>query len=295
MRSAFVECPQRAMWEYWLHFKHPSPSTDLHAGKAWAAALEAARRAYYQHGRDPLTAMAEGLEVLITTYGTFEPPPWKQNKSLPRLMDAFRYYHHAFPFDKDPVQPFRKKDGSPMVEFSFALPLDPSLLHPVTREPIIYTGRADMVATYAGALSIYDDKTTGALGDKWANQWLRRSQFSGYAWAAREYGIPATQVVIRGIALLKTEIKHAQAVTVRLPHHITEWHDQAVRDIRRAIQTWEEGYFDKNLSDACSSFGGCQFIQPCTAPKEQQISWLQSGFVRRKWDPLKREEEEEQT
>jgi hypothetical protein len=181
-----------------------------------------------------------------------------------------------------------------MVEFSFASPLDPDLLHPETGEPLIYTGRADMIATYAGALSIYDDKTTSALGATWAEQWDRRAQFTGYTWAARSYNIPVSQVVVRGIAILKTDIKHAQAITLRTDHHIAEWHEQAVRDIRRAIQCWKEGYWDLNLSDACSSYGGCMFKQPCTSSNPEP--WLTGGnYAVRIWNPLTREETEIQT
>jgi hypothetical protein len=176
-----------------------------------------------------------------------------------------------------------------MVEFNFALPLDAeNLLHPETGEPILYAGRADMVATYAGSLSIYDDKTTSQLGATWANQWNRRGQFSGYSWAAREYGIPATQVVVRGIAILKTTINHAQAITVRTLHHIAEWHAQTIRDIRRAIECWKEGYYDVNLSDACTSYGGCMFQQPCMSNNPEP--WLDGQFIRKIWDPVTRTE-----
>ena len=175
-----------------------------------------------------------------------------------------------------------------MVEFSFALPLSMDLLHPVTKEPIIYTGRADMIATYAGSLSVYDDKTTSALGASWANQWNRRAQFTGYAWAAQQYGIPISQIVIRGIAILKTSINHAQAITVRTPHNIAEWHKQIVRDIRRAIQCWEEDYWDVNIADSCSSYGGCMFQQPCMSNNPQP--WLEGQFVQRIWNPVTRTE-----
>jgi len=176
-----------------------------------------------------------------------------------------------------------------MVEFSFALPLDEKrLLHPVTGEPIIYAGRADMVATYAGAVSVYDDKTTSALGSQWGQQWNRRAQFTGYTWAARAFGIPVTQVLVRGIAILKTEIKHAEYPTFRSQHHVSEWHEQFVRDVNRAIAAWKEGYYDLNLSDGCSSFGGCMFQQPCTS--SDPTPWLEGQFIRKVWDPVKREE-----
>jgi len=290
MRSAFVECPRRMFWEYVHHFKSPYENIHLHAGKAWAEGLETARRAYYGEKLDPQTAQALGLEALITAYGAFIAPERGSgsNKSLDRLIEAFTYYFNAFPLETDPVQPYMGKNG-PMVEFSFALPIDEERLrHPVTGEPILFAGRADMIATFAGSLSVYDDKTTSALGATWANQWNRRSQFTGYAWAANAYGIPISQVVVRGIAILKTSINHAQAITVRTPHHIAEWHEQVIRDISRAIKCWEEGYWDVNLAEACTSFGGCSFQQPCMSNNPDP--WLEGQFVRKIWNPVERTE-----
>lgn len=289
MRSAFVECPQKMFWEYMHHFKSPYESIHLHAGKAWASALETTRRAFYERGEPWQHAIAAGLETLVREYGDFQVPESGSgsNKSLDRLMVAFAYYWQAFPLEDDPVQPYVGKNG-PMIEFSFASPLSPDLLHPVTGEPIIFAGRADMVATYAGAVSIYDDKTTSSLGNSWAAQWDRRAQFTGYTWAAREAGIPVTQVVIRGIAILKTKIDHAQAITTRTDKHVAEWHKQIIRDIRRAIECYKEGYWDLNLSDGCSSFGGCQFKQPCMAA--DPLPWLESTFVRKEWNPVTRED-----
>jgi hypothetical protein len=286
MRSAFVECPQKMFWEYMQHYKGLHPSIHLHAGKAWATGLEIARLCFYRDKETPEFAMAAGLEALISEYGDFECPPYVA-KSLPRMIEAFTYYFAAFPLESDPVQPYIGRNG-PMVEFSFALPLDLDLLHPVTQEPLLFAGRADMVATYAGALSIYDDKTTSQLGATWSGQWDRRSQFSGYAWAANEMGLPVSQVIVRGIAIKKTSIDHAQAITVRTKHHIAEWHTQITRDIRRAIQCWKDGYWDKNLAETCSHYGGCMFKQPCGA--SDPAPWLKSNFIIREWNPVTREE-----
>lgn len=290
LRSAFVNCPRSAFWEFFHHFKSTSPNIHLHAGKAWAAALETARMAYYGEKLDKHTAQALGLETLVREYGDFVAPERGSgnSKSLDRLIEAFTYYFLAFPLDTDAVQPHYGRDGKPMVEFSFALPLAEDLLHPVTGEPILYAGRADMVATYAGALSIYDDKTTSQLGMSWGNQWTRRSQFSAYSWAAREYGMPVSQIVVRGIAILKTSINHAQSITVRTPHNVAEWHTQVIRDIRRAIECYNSDYFDVNLSDACSSYGGCGFLQACTSSNPEP--WLTGGFQRRIWNPVDRTE-----
>lgn len=287
MRSAFVECPQKFFWEYLQHYKPLSPNIHLHAGKAWAAALEAARLSFYRDNDPEGTAFQKGLAALVAAYGDFDCPPYV-NKSLPRLIEALTYYFTAFPLASDHAQPYMGQNG-PMVEFSFALPLDAeNLLHPVTGEPIIFVGRADMIATYAGAVSMYDDKTTSALGSTWAAQWDRRAQFSGYIWAAQSMGIPVTQALIRGIAIKKTSIDHAQAVSVRTHQHIEEWHTQIIRDISRAKKLWLQNYWDKNLADACNSYGGCIFRLPCGANDPQP--WLDSTFKILRWDPVNREE-----
>lgn len=291
LRSAYVSCPRAAYWEFMHHFKFPAPSVHLHAGKAWATGLEVTRTLYYGEKVPAVAAIACGLQALIADYGDFIPPERGSgaSKSLDRLIEAFTYYFLAFPLDSDPVQPHYTRDGKPMVEFNFALPIDAEkLLHPVTGEPILYAGRADMVATFAGAKSIYDDKTTSSLGASWALNWSRRSQFSAYAWAAREYGMPISQIIVRGIAILKTTINHQQAITIRTPHHIDEWHTQVVRDITRAIENYKSGYWDVNLSNSCTSYGGCQFLQPCMA--NNPTPWLETTFERRVWDPVTRTE-----
>ena len=73
MRSAFVECPRKFYWEYLHHFKPVTQSVHLHAGKAWASALEKTRDAYYNNGESPTNAIAAGLSTLVSDYGDFTP------------------------------------------------------------------------------------------------------------------------------------------------------------------------------------------------------------------------------
>jgi hypothetical protein len=138
-------------------------------------------------------------------------------------------------------------------------------------------------------VSIYDDKTTQAIGASWADQWDMRSQFTGYCWGALQFGIPVTQVLVRGIGLLKTKFSHAEALSFREPWRIERWHTQVVRDIKNAIGMWERGQWDTNEAESCSSYGGCIFKQPCSS--QDPTPWLEANFVKRKWDPVHRTEE----
>lgn len=287
MRSSFVSCPQKFQWEFLHHHKPIRLSIHLHTGAAWAKALEVARMAFYVGKESPEAAQAAGLAALIRAYGDFECPP-DSAKSLSRLSEAFVYYFLNFPLETDPAQPFMGPNG-PMIEFSFALPLDEGLLHPETGDPIIYAGRTDMIATYAGAVSIYDDKTTQSIGASWADQWDMRSQFTGYCWGALQFGIPVTQVLVRGLGILKTKFSHAEALSFREPWRIERWHSQVVRDIRNAMKMWESGIWDTNEAESCSSYGGCLFKQPCSS--QDPSPWLEANFIKRKWDPVHRTEE----
>lgn len=288
MRSSFISCPRKFAWEFLEHWKPAAPSVHLHAGAAWAKGLEVCRKTFYVDKLSAEDSEAAGLQALLEAYGSFECPA-DSAKSRERLAEAFVFYFQQYPLASDPAQPYVGRTG-PMIEFSFCLPLSDTLLHPETGDPILFAGRADMVATFAGAVTIYDDKTTSQLGASWAGQWDMREQFTGYAWAASHFGIPAQQVLVRGIGILKTKLTTQQAISYRAEWRLDQWHTQIQRDIRRAISLWEEGYWDYNGADACSAYGGCIFKQPCQSTNPEP--WLSTYFVRRRWDPVSRTEEE---
>lgn len=283
--SEFRACPQKAFRTYLHHWKPTAPNVHLHAGKAFASGLEAARRWYYEQSGAPAEAVAHGLKVLLEEYGDF-PCPDDSAKSALRMAQALEYYFDAWPLESDLAQPLRLPSGRRAIEFSFVEPLD--IHHPVTGEPILYSGRADMVADFNGGVFIEDDKTTSSLGASWSHQWDLRSQFTGYTWAARKGGLKPDGVLVRGVAILKTMFKHEQCLTYRAPWEIDRWLEQTHRDIARAIRMWEEGYWDYNLSDACSAFGSCVYRQVCKGQNPEE--WLGMYFTRRRWDPVKREE-----
>jgi hypothetical protein len=66
-----------------------------------------------------------------------------------------------------------------------------------------------------------------------------RSQFTGYVWAANQYGIKAAGTIVRGVSILKTKYDTQQAITYRAPHEVARWEDQTCRDIERMIAAWK--------------------------------------------------------
>ncbi len=145
-----------------------------------------------------------------------------------------------------------------------------------------------MVCEFSGGVFGEDDKTTSQLGATWSKQWDLRSQFTGYCWGAGQAGIPLAGFLVRGVSILKTKYDTQQAITYRPTWQIERWYEQTIRDIERFKASWEAGYYDYSLDHACTEYGGCIFRQVCLAP--QPLIWLESGFERRKWDPVMRTE-----
>lgn len=312
MLSTFRSCPQKMFRQYVEHWKPKTESVHLVAGGAFAKGIEVARKAYFEGiaisgtpirsitpSGEPLysvtwaeapcelgnQALAESLGVaaLICAYGDFDCPP-DSAKSIERTAGALEFYYEQYPFGEDGANPITFPGGRRGIEFSFAEPL--SVQHPVTGNPILYTGRSDMVAEYNAGEYVFDEKTASQLGASWPRQWELRSQFTGYVWAARRAGRPVTGAVVRGISILKTKYDTLQSITHRSPYEIDRWEQQTLRDLKRMIQCWQEGYWDWNIDHACAEYGGCTFTQVCKSANPE--TWLPMYFEQRVWDPLER-------
>lgn len=311
--AAIRSCQYKGYLQYMEHWKPKAESVHLVAGGAFAKGIEVARKAYFEriaifptvtYTLDALgqnirkvtwtetpfdgereDAEALGVAALIATYGDFECPS-DSAKSLERTAGALEYYFSQYPLGADGLDPVKFANGKSAIEFSFALPLPVN--HPVTGDPILYTGRCDMIGDFAGGRYVVDEKTTTSLGASWPRQWEMRSQFTGYIWAAREYGIEAAGAMVRGVSILKTKYDTMPAITYRGQHEIDRWLEQTCRDIERLKRSWEEGFYDMNLDHSCAEYGGCGFVQVCKSPDPD--TWLPMYFEKRVWDPLARKE-----
>jgi hypothetical protein len=205
------------------------------------------------------------------------------------MIQALDSYFSHYGFETDSIQPFGFASGNAAIELSFALPLEVS--HPVTGDPILLAGRYDMIGEHTdGNLWVVDEKTTGYLGQSWYSQWPLRSQLTAYVAAARAYGYAVSGAIIRGVAIKKTAIDHAESIQYRPDWFVDRWWAQTNRDVARMVEAWREYYFDFNYDASCSNYGGCPFIDVCGARNPER--WLPTQFTKRVWDPLRHEETE---
>lgn len=286
MLACYKSCPQKFFRTYIQHWKSKNHSVHLTAGKAFAAGLEATRKAFYEENADADTAVGIGLTALTRSYGDFICPP-DSAKSLERMSGAFEFYWDNYPLREDEdTSPILLPTGRRAIEFSFAEPLD--IRHPTTDDPILYVGRMDAILNYAGGAYICDEKTTTQLGASWARSWELRGQFTGYAWGCARAGIRVEGAIIRGVSILKSKYETQQALTYRPEWQVDRWLEETNRWISMMIEDFKSGRFLFNLADSCADYGGCAFRQVCTTQTPQP--WLEMEFERRIWDPVRHEE-----
>lgn len=285
MLATFRSCPQKMFRQYVQHWKPQNESVHLIAGGAFAKGIEVARKAFYEAMQPSEDCVALGLEALIQHYGDFECPS-DSAKSLERMCGALEFYFEQYPLGADGADPITFANGNRGIECSFAEPL--SIMHPTSGHPILYSGRADMIAEFSNGVYGFDEKTTSQLGASWSRQWEMRSQFTGYSWGFRQGGVKIAGMIVRGVSILKTKYDTLQAITYRSDYEIDRWQKQVEADLKRMIQCWESGFWDYNLDHSCAEYGGCSLVQVCKSQNPE--SWLPGYFVKRVWDPLARVE-----
>lgn len=300
MRSAFVACPRQGFYAHHLHLRREEPSIHLHFGKCVAAGLETTRKAYWGAGLSATEAVAAGCRRILEEWGDFTIPENIAHtlagyKTLDAALDALTSYFERFPLGSDSIKPLML-DGEPAVEKSFALPI-PDCFHPETGEPLLYSGRFDMLALYHNAAFVVDEKTSLRLGSSWASSWTMRGQMTGYVWGSRLWNVSTQGCIIRGIGILKGSISFEEAIVSRPAWHVDAWLRQLVRDVRRMIDHWEaykQLYreqphlaWDQAFDQACSSYGGCGYVPLCDT--EDPERWY-GDYIVAPWNPLTRDE-----
>lgn len=301
MISCFRSCPRKFYHEFVLGLRPAAVSIDLHAGACFATAIETIRKMVHQDGVPLEVAGPRAYGMFLNEWGDFQAR--KETPKTPdRVWEAVEDYFRTYGPKTDHLQP--QPGAASSFEFTFGIPLEPHgpewddqsapgfPTHP-SGNPFIYSGRFDMLGVLYGAkLAICDEKTTTSIGASWSENWDLRSQFLGYCWACQQSGLDVDTVVVRGVGILKTKISQAEAIKQYPRFLVARWYEQVRRDLWRIRRSWDEGYWDFNLADACTQYGGCSFKDLCTS--EHPENWY-NNFVVRRWNPLHKNPIEEKT
>lgn len=300
MVISYRSCRRKFEFEHIHHLCSPFPSVDLHFGGAFARGLEVARKQHFVNGVPAIQAQADGINAAWDFYGKFDAGRTpasldKKAKSEWTLLQALDGYFSEWPLGSCGLTPHGGDQG---IEFTFAIPI-PGTSHPDRGDPIVYGGRFDLLGDWNGIPVVEDEKTTGYFEEKWAEKWSLRSQFLGYVWASRQYGFPVDQVLIRGIAIKRTENAYIQALSTFPAYMLERWYTELVRTLNQMSADYRatrdqheaspnETAFSYNLGDSCNAYGGCPFMELCKSRIPDE--WF-GNYGRRDWSPLRQNPE----
>lgn len=283
----WAECRRRTRWEYMEGWRGLVPSIHLHAGGAFAYALEMARKSFFFEGESGAEARAVGLHHLDVYYRsvpTFvEQPELAGNKTLDKMLAAFNYYLDHYPLQTEELVPIEGMG----VEVSFAIPL--RHLHPETNEPLVVGGRFDVLARRKSQPDMIwglDDKTCSQMGAQWRNQWATRLQFMLYTWAMRQQGFDKMMgVMVRGIAIKKDSFDVGE-VPVSVPHHLIVDVEKLIdRRVQEMLAAHAGEGFPRVWASPCTSYGGCPYRDVCLSSYPR--GYLETNFKQQPlWNPL---------
>lgn len=274
-------CPTKFFLERCLNLAPHQKSIHLHAGGAFAHAIQVIREQFYMHGKPLDLAQLEGMRQFINFWGDYE-SPHKSYKTFENMLAAVFDYFRVYNPETDHVQPLIKADGNPAVEFTFGVPIP--VAHPTTGEPIIYAGRCDMLGVLKQKMRvIVDEKTTYSFTEGWSKNFAMRGQFLGYNWAAQQFDIDVRAAVVRGIGIQVRDIKHQEAILTFPQWQIDRWYREMIQKVEYLKDCWVKNEYPVNYGDICSSYGGCAMMDLCTSPRPE--AWFDT-FAVRPWNPL---------
>lgn len=262
-RKAFVRCPTlaRNLYAAGLAEGEEQTNINLHAGAAFARGCEVARRAFFELGRPEFEAVEAGRLALAEYFGDF-PVPRDSKKTRACMEGALVYYFTQFPLGD--LMPVTMPDGRLGIELHFSWPT--TVRHPESDVLIPYEGRVDFLATDAeGDIWVVDEKTTGRIGDAWANQWYLDAGQTGYVeWARQMFGERVLGARIRGIAVAGREYAKCECIVGISERETTRWRVQMQRDLKRWRDMHVAEQYDRVLDHACALYGNpCEFLPRC--------------------------------
>lgn len=284
--SHFRTCHHKALWEFAYNLAPIEPNINLHAGSAFAAGLEALYRSTYTRNEPQDLALTRANLAFNNSWGIFSPSK-PTTKSRLHMWEALLSYLERYDPPNDYIEP------SPLFkdpfEYTFAIPMTKETIgfdcpkHPLYDEPFIYAGRFDMIGQQYGQLRIRDDKTTTQLGPSWEKQWTLSSQFMGYCCSMQILGYSVDTAEIRGIGILKDSISHVAVTKTYTSAQLSRWRWQVARDLANFVRCYQTGEWEYNFSSACTTYGGCDFLELCRANNGEDYF---DSYAKRTWNPL---------
>jgi PD-(D/E)XK nuclease superfamily len=254
-------CPRKAEYSIKRKMRKEEEGEALVFGSAIHSALEA----FYKATPGTRT-LSEMVEAFNQAAGELHYLPETEKRSVSNGHKILGRYFSTY--GNDPWVTYVDEKG-PFVERSFELPF---------KDNLYVHGQIDCALqnTETGEVVICDHKTTSSCSDL-INRVKPNTQFSLYAWAAVQMGLPVKRVMVNGIQVAKTKSDFLRIFTDRGEDDFRELElslDYAVHLYNRFDQSEA---WPMNTS-SCSNYGGCQYLSICQLDRKLRESAIQSIY-----------------
>jgi len=170
--------------------------------------------------------------------------------------------HYEESFSQDQWEVLSDEHG-PIVEREFKM----FLVATATRE-IWWFGKIDMAvkSVVTGEIAIMDHKTTSSVGADFFSRWNPNHQITGYLLGLGHIlnlEAPPQTAIINGLQVVKTKQNAVRIETRRTPEEFAEFKRVVLYYVGNYLCSMKAQFFPKVGGYACSSYGGCQFIDAC--------------------------------
>lgn len=286
----FKTCPRR--YYYSIICGHQSREASPHL--VFGIALHTARERYDHYrfdGADHEEALRKVLWLALCE--SWSPSlkrsamPEHRTKTRRSLIQTIVWYLDEIA-QHDTLVTLKLANGEPAVELSFQF--DSGLRYEAsTGEAIHLCGHLDRIAALNDDPYIVDLKTTEhTLDASFVTKFSPDNQFSLYTIAGRvAFQFETRGLIVDGIQVGVGFSRFNRSPIPRSAGQNEEW----LRDTGYYLQQMErcalDAYWPQN-DKACGLYGGCQFRGICSKHPESRQGWLDSGFTKRVWDPLKK-------
>lgn len=226
--------------------------------------------------------IARATAAFVEKAKPLDPLPPGDKRSIPN--GIWILWHYFKSFIDDPYVAHRDEDGRPYVEKSFTF-----TLHEDETLKIDYFGTIDLIVKHqtTGDILVCDHKTSSIVGVDFYNRLKPNHQYSGYLLGARSLGVKTDSFLVNCLQV-KAKPKTARGeaphfprqVTTRDPGDYEEFRAAVVSGVQNYLRGRQSGIWPLGHVNACAIYGGCSYLQVCSAPDSLRENILKSKFTK---------------
>lgn len=174
-------------------------------------------------------------------------------------------------------------DLGPFTERRFTVPL---LKRPGLSVELFGTIDFALRNEASGEILIGDHKTSSRMGSEFLNRIKPNHQYTGYMFGAREaFGITSEHFMVNGLQVKSKPLTarggpptFTRQITRRSNADFAEFRDVIEEAVTNFLRWTDTARWPLGIADACANYGGCQFLDVCSAPNELRQNILESKF-----------------